>query len=201
MYQAPAMREALLGFDLRELFIPPDTAWTAERRATYLLREGVRKPLSVDPRVWPSLFGEDFPGWRGPNAGLWDDLSRMRKARGVPLSKAHEAVAVGWISGDGFSTASPLGPFQERMAPPTASDDWSFLGFDVADAGFISGLTNCGYGAGERDGLRATWRQALNVHHLFSGLDEAFAFKAVADRRVLEHAPFFVYSLWLIPRP
>ena len=143
--------EALLGFDAREMFLPPGTTWDAARRGLYLLRTDVQKPLSVDLRVWPSLFGDGLPeherrrigldrfhlpAWRGPNPGLWEDLSRMRTSLGKLASEAHWAVAVSWVSADGFSKPSAsAGPYRERMTPLTSSDAWKLLGFDVADAG------------------------------------------------------------------
>ena len=59
----------------------------------------------------------------------------------------------------------------------------------------MSGLANCGYGAAEAGALRKTWAGLLNPNHLFDEAGDAFRFKAVADARVLEHAPFFVYGL------
>lgn len=207
----PGVEEALLGFDARELFMEPGRTWAPARRGTYLLREDVYKPLSVDPAVWPSLFGEGLPetertrlgldalplpGWRGPNPGLWDNLSRMRSCLGPLASEAHWTVAVSWVSAEGFSKpATSGGPYLEEMAPPVVSADWSLLGFDVADAGLISGLSNCGYVRAEIAGLRAAWASELNAHHLFTEVGRALAFRALTERRVPEHAPFFVYSL------
>ena len=42
------------------------------------------------------------------------------------------------------------------------------------------------------------WGPRLNEHHLFKNAESAFAFRLVTNRRVPEHAPFFVYGLWLI---
>lgn len=206
--------EALLGFDARELSLAQDTTWDAARRGLYLLRSDVQKPLSVDPMVWPSLFGDGLPEherkrigldrfhlpeWRGPNQGLWDDLSRMRTSLGQLASEAHCTVAVSWVSADGFAELSAnVGPYRERMTPPTISDEWKPLGFDVADAGLTSGLSNCGYQQTEIAGLRASWASDLNEHHLFGDVTRALAFRDLTDRRVPEHAPFFVYALWLI---
>lgn len=206
-------QQVLLGFDARELFLPP-SFWDAERRASYLLRDDVQKPLSVDVLVWPSLFGDGLPEqecarlgldvwsfteWRGPNQHLWADLTLMREALGELSSQPHWLVAVSWVSTEGFARqTSGLGPYHEPTAPPTVSEDWVLLGFDVADSGHISGLTNCGYRPAEVGGLRAAWAPSLNEHHLFADVDQAFAFKALADRRVAEHAPFFVYGLWRI---
>ena len=84
--------------------------------------------------------------------------------------------------------------------PPEVHPSWLLLGYDVADEGLLSGLSNCGYDP-VYDGLesiRARWGPHLNVFHLFNDHSEAYEFKQFSDRRVEEHAPFYVYGLWLI---
>ncbi len=61
----------------------------------------------------------------------------------------------------------------------------------------LSGLSNCGF-EGEREALREDWGPHLNDYHLFEDAESALAFRPVANRIVPEHAPFFVYGLWLI---
>ena len=92
------MDEKLHGFDIREQFLSPDELWNAARRATFLLLDDVRKPLSTDRFVWPSVFdtgqahslppeqrerlhlnGFATPGWIGANPGIWDNLIRTRR--------------------------------------------------------------------------------------------------------------------------
>jgi hypothetical protein len=211
---SPKPSEALLGFDAREMFASSSSAWDEARRQKYILREDVRKPLSVDVAVWPSLFGEGLPDserkrleidslrlpeWKGPNDNLWNDLQRMRSSLGRLASEPHWLVAVSWISLDGFSEASGnVGPYREEMTPDRPGADWTLLGFDVADAGFTSGLLNCGYDPKELPALRATWASSLNEHHLFTEAEKALAFKEFTDKRVVEHAPFFVFAISVI---
>lgn len=208
------VEESLLGFDAREMFLPPGTHWDAARRELYLLRRDVHKPLSVDPMVWPSLFGDGLPDderrrigldtahlpeWRSPNQGLWDDLSRLKTSLGQLASEPHWTVAVSWVSVDGFSKPSAsAGPYRERSTPPIPSSAWRLLGFDVADAGLTSGLSNCGYPQAEVAALRPAWAADLNAHHLFTDVRRALAFRDLTHRRVPEHAPFFVYALSLV---
>ncbi|QRK05845.1 hypothetical protein JQX13_37765 [Archangium violaceum] len=159
------MREWLLGFDARELWLDVGSQWDASRRGLYLLREDARKPLATDATVWPSLFGEGLPEsererlglrdasrpeWTGPNAPLWDDLERMR------------------------SCLASLGAVRNQ---PHAL---------------------CGYTESEAPGLRAQWSGHLNEHHLLGDLGRALEFRDASDERVPEHAPFFVFGLWLI---
>jgi hypothetical protein len=123
------MEETLLGFDVRERWATPDPLWDTNRRVRYLLRQDIVKPLSADPLVWSSVFdighgpglsaaerdrlrltGVPTPAWMGPNAGLWDDLSRMLATfqHAIPelwaAVRAHTALAISWLSDAGFST-------------------------------------------------------------------------------------------------
>jgi hypothetical protein len=195
---------ALLGFDARVAGAdrPP---WDATRRARYLLRPDVTAPASTDRLAWPSVFdlagAPAPPAWTGANATVWDDLERLRAfvserwPRPVP---SHATVAVTWVSDRGFVEAGEAGPYREPTKPPATAAEWSLLGFDVADGSLLSGLMNCGYDAAEVDDLRVRWGRRLNDHGLFGSIGDALAFRAVTDARVPEHAPFFVYGLYLI---
>lgn len=207
----------LLGFDAREMFIPANSAWDAGRRDLYLLRRDAHKPLSVDPMVWPSLFGDGLPDhesrrlgpdalhlpeWKGTNQGLWDDLSQLRASLRPLGSQEHRTVAVSLIAAEGDSEwPASARPYREPRTLPKPSSEWRSLGFDVADGEFTSGLSNCGYRRGEVEALRRTWARDLNEHHLFTDVERALAFRDLSDRRVPEHAPFFVYALSLVESP
>lgn len=53
------MPEILIGFDVREMWIPTDTLWSQDRREQYLLVSEIEKPLSIDLTVWQSAFDID----------------------------------------------------------------------------------------------------------------------------------------------
>jgi len=186
--------KVLLGFDAREA-ISPVRDWDAARRELYLLRPEVTRPLSVDALVWPSVFERltDL-GWTGPVEALWDDLARMdAKLEALPGTPRWR-IAVAWVpENDARRTASP--PTPAETTPDAPADDWSILGFDVADSMHISGLSNCGYQDSERAAFRRDWAGELNEHHLFGNPATARAFRDATDARVPEHAPFFVYCL------
>jgi len=188
---------ALLGFDAREMSAPP-RAWDADRRELYLLRPEVESPLSVDALVWPSVF-ERVPDleWTGPVQALWDDLGRMDRKLQVLPRMPWWRIAVGWVPEDdrGRGAVFPLIP---ETSPRRPADDWSFLGFDVADGMHFSGLSNCGYEPSERPRFRRDWAGQLNGHHLFEDLSSARAFRDATNVRVVEHAPFFVFALFRI---
>ena len=94
------------------------------------------------------------------------------------------------------------GRWDERIVgitPATVSHTWELLGYDVSDEWMLSGLSNCGYGE-EAESLRPLWAPHLNEHHLFDDFEKAAEFEALTDARVEEHAPFFVYGIYSIPK-
>jgi len=205
--------DVLLGFDAR--VARPDESWDERRKRAMLFRLDVVEPLSIDSVVWPSIFehhSELRPPYVGPY-GFWDDLANLRRhadARGDRRIAAF-AVAAGactpeeWTALDAFlrgvSPDGQPGLTIPGTNPPTVKADWSFLGYDVADlGGGTSGLMNCGFVPELDDvgALRLRWGPKLNAVHLFDRLDDAREFKEFSNRRVAEHAPFFVHGIWLV---
>lgn len=213
------IEETLLGLDIRDLGGGPDYLWDAERRALFLLRVDAPKPLSVDSLVWPSVFdtgqgiglpgpererlhlaGVRPPAYIGPNAGLWEDALHMRQYLQEHLDEPQPCVmiAVSWVSRSSFSDGGRFGPYLAPTSPAGIDPHWERLGYDVGDGSLVSGLSNCGYKPDEAQLLRAQWGPRLNESHLFDDPLHAFQFRDAADERVPEHAPFFVFGLYLI---
>jgi hypothetical protein len=82
-----------------------------------------------------------------------------------------------------------------KLEPDRIPEDSVMLGYDVADAGFWSGLSNCGYTQSELERLRPEWSMRINDFGLLRSESDALAFKNISDQRVPEHAPFWVYRL------
>ena len=207
------MVEALLGFDARVVGPAADALWSSERRETYLLRN-VPRPFSVDRFVWSGAFQLERvinaqqpwtvswitpPDWIGAN-GLWEDLAMMdlALASAPPAPPGNEIWKIGvtWKAPDQLCPGSH-GPYAEPTSPAVGKDSWEFLGYDICDPR-ISGLMGCGYSASDKREL-TEWSSQLNEHHLFSEFERAVAFRGLTDRRVVEHAPFFVLGIWRIP--
>ena len=91
-----------------------------------------------------------------------------------------------------------FGPHISPTDPGARPPEWPFLGFDVSDGSLLSGLSNCGYYPDELSTLRPQWQSRLNAWHLFEAREDAFEFRSLADKRVTEHAPFFVFGLYLV---
>lgn len=212
-----APRSYIVGFDLR---LPADSyldgQWPADRRALFLLRPEIARPLSVDRMVWPSLF--EFPGstllanqdigsipfestrHREVCSLLWSDPARMAAA--VPSDTARLGEGCETIRID-LETEAPVtadGAWGYLLDEPILADriqgHWQFLGYDIADASLCSGLSNCGYQSSERARIAKVWAPKLNEAGLMMDWDDARAFCNLSDQRIREHAPFFVLALY-----
>jgi hypothetical protein len=186
----------LYGFDARTPIGLPDPAWTAERRAQYLLRPEIERPLSVDPRVWPGALPAGLTDGAAPD--YWADLAALRQecvARGLDEDAATLVALT--VSGSNNQALALLVP----CAPADIDPAWQPLGWDVADNGLVSGLSNCGYCPDVEDveALRQAFGPRLNKHGLFDDLADAEAFRAISDARVPEHASFLIHRLFLVP--
>jgi len=205
----------ILGFDVRE---PGGRIFTEKEKAAFLLRLDVERVVSCDGGVWPSVFrSRDRPQYVGFFQELWEDLDNLREQVTSNALAPSDVIAVAvfadlflpeeaerWrkrlqgVSPDEAARQSDLE--LPQADPSTVLETWRFLGHDVCDEWGLSGLSSCGFQPQTEDvaGLRTTWGPRLNRHHLFDSLDHATAFKTVANHRAKEHAPFFVYGLWLI---
>lgn len=195
------MREALLkhvclAYDLR---VTRQTyEWPLDRRQRFLLREDVKAPMSVDRNVWPApRFPLRAPDWTGPLTPLWSHISELCKFIGT-IEPPADPVAISLSPEEKSASGTFWRDALETARPAELDESWIFKGFDVADEGMLSGLTNCGY----TDHLalaeaRVRWASLLNEEHLFNEEDAARSYRHEVTVRVPEHAPFFVFGLWL----
>lgn len=157
--------ERLIALETRDIGSHEDPQWTSARRQQYLLRLDCARPLSADTLVW-----EAAP--QGP--GCW-------------------RIAITVIDNPESSEQHPSWDFPLSWPEPEPRTE--FLGYDVGDAGLLSGLMNCGYDE-EAAELRERFARHLNHHHLFYDRERALHFARLTNERVPEHAPFFVYGLY-----
>jgi hypothetical protein len=211
----------VLGFDARRLW--EDRVSTPKQKEAFLFRLDVERVLSVDVAIWPSVFPFDSgtrPQYVGFFQDLWEELDCLREhienAKQIRTSPA-DLIAV-TLHAELFN-AEDAARWEKRLKgespnpdvneadlelpyadPPRIREDWSFMGYDVCDEWGISGLSNCGFKPGREDvqALRGKWGPRVNRFHLFDAIDHAVEFKGLSDQRCNEHAPFFVYGLWLV---
>jgi hypothetical protein len=139
-----------------------------------------------------------------PIAGLWTDFEALEDYLNAGRSNRKPSWLIAVTLSSDLFEPDKVQYWQARAyGVPTSSPDepWELLGYDVSDTGLLSGLSNCGYS--EREDLPATrerYGSFLNSFHLFSAPELALEFMQFSDERVPEHAPFFVFGLWLIKR-
>ena len=195
--------ETLIGFSLRTKpsLLPQ---WPQERRATYLLDQSIRNPLSADTDVWPACADKglltrafvDFTD--GPKNG-WNLFANPK------IGQIPEGTILLALSLD-KSSASKQTALHKIEAPPKETENEVFsrfhhAGFDVTDQWLTSGLTNCGRTLQEAKALAEKFSGALNSHGLFASKRTADEFRVLCDSSVKEHSPFLVVSLWLSNKP
>ncbi|UCH73973.1 MAG: hypothetical protein JSU82_16920 [Rhodospirillales bacterium] len=163
--------------------VPGLKDWWPERPPT-IVAEPAEKRYDAFMDLWPSL--EEM-------------LAVFRKrakpgACGVPIA----VEMVGDVTPE--SDIAPWPDFDTEVPVQSRPDDWVFLGYDICDFGWISGLSNCGGSGEEMRRLRAAWQDRLNAFGLFESRADAAAYRAASDQRVAEHAPFRIFALYRAPR-
>jgi hypothetical protein len=223
MKSKQTFEELILGFDARILENERVSIWSGERRSDFLLRPDVLQPFSTDPLVWPSIFQvcEIFrQSYVGFYDDLWENLEQLKeyiqKKVHVPLP-SYCIVAITLATGilnhgeremweEHLTGVIPVEQGWQKVTsisaanPSIPADSWVLLGYDVSDIHGLSGLSNCAFVPEIEDpqGIRNTWRPHINKFHLFEELDKALNFRIISNERVKEHAPFFVFGIWLI---
>lgn len=203
------INERMVGYDAREHWLTMDQGWTEQRKQSFLYRLDVFKPLSVDSRVWPTIFeSEQRPapvGFEGLQ-DCWSDFFELQRTvtrvfQEKPM-RAWRMIAVTLLLDRDNREEHDL--WSSRLPPANPDErgaDWVFLGYDVADQWLLSALMNCGFRAGLDDvpALRTEWGPRLNNFHLFQDVADAFLFKRFSDERLRDdHAPCFVFGLWIV---
>jgi hypothetical protein len=193
------INETVLSFQLRTP-INQLEKWDPARRATYLLREEIIRPLSVDEAVWPclkddSLSREIFLDPEDSPNGL--RLHSIKFKAALPVKNAAILLAITVQEPDANQLRARHKISSSLInVRKLHSHGFDLLGYDVADAWFASGLANCGYAPGTKINVSARYGKALNDYGLFSGIIEAGLFRVECDKRVPEHAPFTILGLW-----
>jgi hypothetical protein len=213
------MNNYLVGFDIRlsaEQYVK--SWWDQKRRDEYLLRPDTQWPLSVDGLVWPSMFRVakldslpdlaphviDLAPGRFPDHSDLDQLKKIRELAGRSggIITAFELFTEKVPEGE-FIAYERAGIVHGLEVPATNPASLprltEFLGFDVADGGHISGLSNCGYKQEAKDVLAKQWGKRLNKYGLLPSLGDAVEFREMTNARVPEHAPFWIFGIHRLP--
>jgi hypothetical protein len=202
----------LLGFDAREYVKHgKQTPIPADVREVILLRPEIELPYSVDCHIWPTQFlycphirtdSREPPlieTDKESEYDFWPNLTQMRR-RLSEYGRQAVLIAVEMLAPKNVKFTIYTPPNINLKTEPKSVPEGSIcLGFDVADSGFWSGLSNCGYSEAERVELRPKWQGRINDFGLLKSEQDALEFRDLSDVRVPEHAPFWVYRLSRLP--
>jgi len=189
-----SIQPVLYGFDGRLPLTGTATDWTTERREIFLLKKEIQRPISVDRRVWPPVEAAQIPRIGAPD--YWTDLSALLDA--LKMAKCNNdsvslvALAVCTMNKAAEALLMPCNP-------SFIDNKWRSLGFDIADNGLISGLSNCGFlkEVGEDiDEIRHDLCPRLNKYGLFDCFNDADEFRIWSNNRMPEHFPFLIHQLY-----
>ncbi len=186
----------LYGFDGRQPLTSAALDWTTDRREIYLLRKEIQRPISVDRRVWPPVEPAQTPSVGAFD--YWTDLSALRQALRMAEFNKHTVSLVALVVCTMDEAANAL---LMPCDPPFIDKGWRSLGYDIADNGLISGLSNCGFLKEEGDDVEEFRREFgpnLNDYGLFDRFDDADEFRIWSNKRMPEHCPFLVHELFEI---
>ena len=177
-----------------------------------LLRPEILVPRSVDPAVWPTVFdysatepvalGIDrskglvtVPRGTGCVGRFWLRQDEM-KGRLAASGRRAECITVElFIPEDSDVTTVPSPLVYSEKEPSVVSKNAMLLGYDVANLGPLSGLTNCGYTYREFFELEPVWSKRINGYGLIQELPAAFEFLSITNNRAEDHGPFFVFGI------
>ena len=200
------MNEIVLGFQLR-VILQRLEKWDLSRRETYLLRDDIPYPLSVDESVWPmsrdetlhsKMFIDYFSDKNAAPNGLKMYTIRDEKILKYPSAYDGGFLIVVTAIGDAAKVLRMQHHIQHSQfsTERIEANGWQCLGYDVADYWMYSGLMNCGYNQAEKVKLSNHFGSYLNSHGLFNEVSIALNFCEDCDSRVPGHSPFAVFGIW-----
>lgn len=172
------------------------SSWNLERRRLFLLNSEVEFPLSVDRNVWPAL---GLPKHSGiDETPIWKNQKLMRETlEGVNRIPKGIYVLITIYADELYRSSKHWRLYLDVEGVVSQYLEEDFLGYDVADAGLISAISNCGFSPQQKACLSAKFAPKLNEHGLFAELAVARNFQLDSNRRIKEHAPFFIHGLFV----
>lgn len=209
----------LLGFDyryLKDYYV--NDRWPTSSREKYLLRADIPWPMSVDIKVWPSIFRyniEDHPSAylqsvidikpnnvRQESLRLWGHFLEMESYISNKFPDKRKLCCPIGVTLLIDNPQSSSEYWDAVLYPPNRLDevphDWILLGYDIADIYMTSGLFNIEYSNDGMKQMQQKWSSFLNKYGLFNSPENAKQFALVSDKSWPMHSPFYIYGLYRI---
>lgn len=188
------MDTILIGYSVNILNDDPD--WTHERRLQFLIDPHIRLPKSVDSGVWEESYDcfDELSEQEGmDNYIKWRDKERLIDLTDYRITEKNRALTASYLH---FFEYVPTEVWAMEYRSEPVDEDLIFLGYDVANGGTLSGLSNCGYTDVELVYCRKYYLHHLNKHGLFESFGIANEFLSYTNQRTSADSPFYVYSLY-----
>jgi len=147
--------------------------------------------LTLDDEVWNNVPKNLNAGAKSQHLDLHGyDGSFIRSA----IANHRGNVLLGCL-GEGLEKSVDGKPMADGLAVRVSAHTELFspfveIGYDVLDAGCLSGLANIGLIPGEASSVSA-FRQCTNDHGLFGKRADAASYAKAISKLATEHAPFF----------
>lgn len=183
-----------LGYDIRKLYDPRDV-WTDHDINTYLYKTDIKSFLSVDTTSSKSILEDRF--YTEKINDLRNVINdRVKDLQQIDSDKNLSLIEIFYLKKD-----LPAGDFINNDDIGNPSIPMSLAGFDIADLGLISALSNCGISIKEKEILICEYKlnESLNQFHLIQDIKIAHSLKNKFDELIPEHAPFYIYSIFYLP--
>lgn len=197
------MQEILIGYDARDISV--DFAWDTAHRQLFLIKEDVDKTLSIDTKIWKSIFDTldiQCPEKMGYRGKLWADLEAMETL--LKTQTNHEEIRYIKIAASQFLSDEAIresGLTVLPFHPASISKDWILLGYDIAEETLLSGLMSMAYKADEKLYAKQEFLAHINSYHLFDNYEIAQKFAQWNASRDKGHGPWYVTGIYAINHP
>jgi hypothetical protein len=212
--------EFVVAFDARVIARDLESEWPLDRRKQYLILPNIESPLSVDVTCWPravstsdpvvatygltathinSLDGDNLTEKFDTSVPGWSCYSVLEQfINSTSKYKKYSLIAISILLPKElvFSRRFTSGSVVLTDNILKLSSDWTCVGYDVADRSMLSALSNCGRVDEEID-MASKWISHINEHHLFKSKSAALDFAQESNSKILEHAPFFAYGIYM----
>ena len=171
-------------------------------------KEALQARVGYFPEYLPfqGVIKADPTNFRHQITALWTNFEEMKicyfenAKKKEKLPQQAIPIAVELITNEPFTSYEywhgALFPSLNIQIPA----NWVFLGYDIADDGFESGLYSRGYEQNEKRLLQKTWITRFNEYGLIKDFKDVTEFKELTDKRIPEHAPFYIFGLWRAPK-
>lgn len=186
--------QILIGYSIRSLL--EDKSWTQNRRQFFLINPNTDLPKSASTVVWENI--DDFIEENSDYSLFLNSYGFQNKKELLDLSSYDKNQTDRVMVRTCVHYLHSVPTFVWALNMPSCQDDdgFYFIGYDIADGGMTSGLSNCGYTQDEMKYCQEKYLPFLNNHGLFDNFDIALDFMNYTNERVKDHAPFYIYSLY-----